>query len=172
MKANDQIDLSNPCAHVTASMPRNAQRCSTEEVIVVGGGNSAGQAATYLATTCRKVHIFVRGTGPGGEHVALPDPAHRGDPEHHAPSLHGDHQAPWRRQSRTGALPRQLQEGGDDTPRATRRWPLERTPHLFETSHPRIFAVGDARSTSVKRVASAVGEGSVCIRPVHESLSE
>ncbi len=53
-----------------------------------------------------------------------------------------------------------------------RRWPLKRSPHLFETSHPRIFAVGDVRSTSVKRVASAVGEGSVCIQLVHESLSE
>jgi thioredoxin reductase (NADPH) len=51
-------------------------------------------------------------------------------------------------------------------------WPLERRPYLFETSQPRVFAVGDARANSVKRVASAVGEGSVCIQLVHRALGE
>jgi thioredoxin reductase (NADPH) len=51
-------------------------------------------------------------------------------------------------------------------------WPLARTPLLFETSQPRVFAVGDLRSASVKRVASAVGEGSVCIQLVHRVLAE
>jgi thioredoxin reductase (NADPH) len=51
-------------------------------------------------------------------------------------------------------------------------WPLSRAPLLFETSQPRVFAVGDLRSTSVKRVASAVGEGSVCIQLVHRALAE
>jgi thioredoxin reductase (NADPH) len=50
------------------------------------------------------------------------------------------------------------------------QWPLQRPPLLFETSRPRIFAVGDVRSTSVKRVASAVGEGSMSVRLVHEHL--
>lgn len=54
----------------------------------------------------------------------------------------------------------------------TERWPLTRAPYLFETSRPRIFAVGDVRANSVKRVASAVGEGSVCIQLVHKVLSE
>src|SRR5262249_33512868 len=48
-------------------------------------------------------------------------------------------------------------------------WPLTRNPYLFETSQPRVFAVGDVRAGSVKRVASAVGEGSVCIQLVHRA---
>jgi thioredoxin reductase (NADPH) len=58
---------------------------------------------------------------------------------------------------------------GDGRPPAG--WPLERPPMLFETSLPGVFAVGDVRHGSVKRVASAVGEGSVAIRLVHEYLS-
>jgi thioredoxin reductase (NADPH) len=46
------------------------------------------------------------------------------------------------------------------------RWPLDRPPLMFETSMPAVFAVGDARSGSVKRVASAVGEGSVVIQTI------
>jgi thioredoxin reductase (NADPH) len=52
------------------------------------------------------------------------------------------------------------------------RWPLRRPPLLFETSQPGVFAVGDVRAGSVKRVAAAVGEGSVCIQLVHKVLAE
>ena len=52
------------------------------------------------------------------------------------------------------------------------RWPLARAPHLLETTLPGVFAVGDVRSGSVKRVASAVGEGSVAISFVHQVLHE
>ena len=52
------------------------------------------------------------------------------------------------------------------------QWPLRRQPYLFETSVPRIFAVGDVRASSVKRVASAVGEGSVAVQLVHRVLAE
>jgi len=52
------------------------------------------------------------------------------------------------------------------------RWPLERLPSRYETSWPRVFAVGDVRAGSVKRVASAVGEGSVCVSDVHAALNE
>ena len=52
------------------------------------------------------------------------------------------------------------------------RWPLARRPDLLETSRPSVFAVGDARSGSVKRVASAVGEGSVCVQLIHRALRE
>ena len=65
--------------------------------------------------------------------------------------------------------------GGQDlTPEILReaKWPLQRHPYLFETSQPRVFAIGDVRSGSVKRVASAVGEGSVCIQLVHRVLAE
>jgi len=55
---------------------------------------------------------------------------------------------------------------------AASRWPLRRPPHLFETNQPGVFAVGDVRAGSVKRVAAAVGEGSVCIQLVHKVLAE
>ena len=51
-------------------------------------------------------------------------------------------------------------------------WPLARAPLLFETSLPGVFAVGDVRAGSVKRVAAAVGEGSVCVQLVHKVLAE
>ena len=53
---------------------------------------------------------------------------------------------------------------------ATAKWPLKRPPYLLETSRPRIFAVGDVRGGNVKRVASAVGEGSIAVALVHQSL--
>jgi thioredoxin reductase (NADPH) len=52
------------------------------------------------------------------------------------------------------------------------RWPLARPPHLLETSVPGVFAVGDARSSSVKRVASAVGEGSISVQLIHRALRD
>jgi thioredoxin reductase (NADPH) len=66
---------------------------------------------------------------------------------------------------KTGAdlLPEDLHAAG---------WPLHRPPYLFETSVPRVFAVGDVRAGSVKRVASAVGEGSVVVQLIHRVLSE
>jgi thioredoxin reductase (NADPH) len=55
---------------------------------------------------------------------------------------------------------------------AAARWPLARPPHLLETSMPGVFAVGDVRSGNMKRVASAVGEGSTAIAFVHQVLGE
>ena len=52
------------------------------------------------------------------------------------------------------------------------QWPLRRRPYQFETSLPRVFAVGDVRSGSMKRVASAVGEGSAVVQIVHKVLAE
>lgn len=73
---------------------------------------------------------------------------------------------------------RSASEGGDregvDVEPATmraKRWPLERSPHLLETSRPSVFAVGDVRFGNVKRVASAVGEGSIAISLVHRVLA-
>ena len=51
-------------------------------------------------------------------------------------------------------------------------WPLARSPHLLETSFPGVFAVGDVRAGNIKRVASAVGEGSIAIAFVHQVLHE
>jgi thioredoxin reductase (NADPH) len=52
------------------------------------------------------------------------------------------------------------------------RWPLTRRPYLMESAIPGVFVVGDARSASVKRVASAVGEGSICVQLIHRTLQE
>jgi thioredoxin reductase (NADPH) len=55
---------------------------------------------------------------------------------------------------------------------ASPRWPPPRPPYLMESSIPGVFRIGDARSSSVKRVASAVGEGSICVQMVHRTLQE
>jgi thioredoxin reductase (NADPH) len=55
---------------------------------------------------------------------------------------------------------------------AAAHWPLQRAPYLLETSVPGVFVVGDVRAGSVKRVASAVGEGSICVQLVHKTLAE
>jgi len=67
-----------------------------------------------------------------------------------------------------------IKTGRDLTPEdlAAARWPLARQPYLLETSLPGVFAVGDVRSGSVKRAASAVGEGSIAIAAVHQVLAE
>ena len=52
------------------------------------------------------------------------------------------------------------------------RWPLDRSPYLLETSLPGVFAVGDVRASSIKRVASAVGEGSIAISFVHQVIQQ
>jgi len=67
-----------------------------------------------------------------------------------------------------------IKTGPDLTPEdlAAAQWPLERSPYLLETSRPGVFAVGDVRCGNVKRVASAVGEGSIAISFVHRVLAE
>jgi thioredoxin reductase (NADPH) len=67
-----------------------------------------------------------------------------------------------------------IKTGPDLTPDdlAAAHWPLVRAPHLLETSRPGVFAVGDARSGNLKRVASAVGEGSIAIAAIHKVFAE
>ncbi len=187
-----------------------AQRCESDEVIVVGGGNSAGQAASFLARSSAHVHMLIRGpalaasmsryliqrieetpnitlhcetqiVGLEGktslESVSWVDGAGQTSvhPIKHIFSMVGA-------KANTDWLPKCLaldDKGflltGPDLPpdiRTSTRWTAARSPYLFETSAPRIFAVGDVRSNSVKRVASAVGEGSVCIQLVHKVLTE
>ncbi|HEY3821966.1 MAG TPA: FAD-dependent oxidoreductase [Polyangiaceae bacterium] len=191
-----------------------AQRCASEAVVIVGGGNSAGQAATFLSRSSAHVHILVRAEGlaasmsrylirrieetpnitlhsrtrvvglSGGdrlERVTWTDDA-TGETSTH-PMGHVF--------SMTGAKPNTDWLGGclalDDkgfvrtgldiaaaagiAGRGTAR-PLGARPTLhLETSMPRVFAVGDVRSGSVKRVAASVGEGSACIQLVHRVLA-
>ncbi len=188
-----------------------AQLCGGQEVIVVGGGNSAGQAAVFLAQSAKRVHLLVRSGGlaktmsrylirrieetsaivlrPYTEIVALEG---------------GDHLecVRWRNNQTgqieannighvfvmTGARPNTdwldgcvaldakgfIKTGPDLSPEdlAAARWPLVRLPHLLETSQPGVFAVGDVRGGNIKRVASAVGEGSIAISFVHQVLQE
>jgi thioredoxin reductase (NADPH) len=67
-----------------------------------------------------------------------------------------------------------IKTGSDLSPEdlAAAKWPLTRPPHLLETSLPGVFAVGDVRGGNIKRVASAVGEGSIAVAFVHRTLSE
>jgi thioredoxin reductase (NADPH) len=186
-----------------------AQRCSEDEVIIVGGGNSAGQAAMFLARSSRHVHMLIRGPDLAASMsrylivrieetpnitlrkrtsiVALEGREHlesvtwRDEPSGKETTKKIRHIF-----SMAGAVPntdwlkgcvamdaKGFVLTGHEVPReGAQRWPLSRLPYLFETSQPRVFAVGDVRSDSVKRVASAVGEGSVCIQLVHKALSE
>jgi thioredoxin reductase (NADPH) len=188
-----------------------SQRCGDDEVVVVGGGNSAGQAATFLARTAKHVHILIRGpdlAASMSRYLArrieeTPNITLRRRTR--VVALHGEahlERVTWRDDASgeestlpirhvftmAGASPNtrwlrdcvQLDDSGfvctgadlDAATLARARWPLARPPHLFETSRPRVFAVGDVRANSVKRVASAVGEGSVCIQLVHRALAE
>jgi thioredoxin reductase (NADPH) len=188
-----------------------AQLCGGEDVIVVGGGNSAGQAAVFLAQSARRVYMIVRAAGLA---QSMSRYLIRRIEDNNAIELlthteltaldGGDRleRVRWRNTATsveetkeighvfvmTGAVPntRWLDgcvaldkngfiKTGPDLGRAeldAARWPLARAPHLLETSLPGVFAVGDARGGNVKRVASAVGEGSIAVSFVHQVLSE
>jgi thioredoxin reductase (NADPH) len=188
-----------------------AQLCVAEEVIVVGGGNSAGQAAVFLAQTAKRVHVLVRS---GGLAATMSRYLIRRIEENPAIVLRthteiltlegGSHleRVRWRdHRSETtethnirhvffmaGAVPSThwldgcvvrdaqgfIKTGADlsQDELTTAQWPLGRAPHLLETSVPGVFAVGDVRAGSLKRVASAVGEGSIAVSFVHQVLHE
>jgi thioredoxin reductase (NADPH) len=186
-----------------------ARLCGADDVIVVGGGNSAGQAAVFLSRTARSVSIFVRGKGLSDTMSRYlirrieDTPNISLDVETEIVELAGGDElehVTWvekrtgRRSTKpvrhvfmmTGASPNTawlagcvaldakgfVKAGTDLTRQDLAQWPLARPPHLFETSLPGVFAVGDVRANSVKRVASAVGEGSICIQLVHQVLME
>jgi thioredoxin reductase (NADPH) len=187
-----------------------AQLCEGEDVIVIGGGNSAGQAAVYLAQTARKVYMLVR-SGQLSDTMSRyliqrieRNPSIELHYQTEITGLEGDshlERVTWRDKASgdtttrnirhvfimAGASPRTdwlrncvalddkgfILTGRDiDSASDKPVWPLGRPPHMLETSLPGVFAVGDVRSGNVKRVASAVGEGSIAIHLVHRVLAE
>jgi thioredoxin reductase (NADPH) len=190
-----------------------SQLCGNEDVVVVGGGNSAGQAAVFLSQTAHKVHMLVRsgGLAESMSRYLIQRIAKNPSIDMHyrteIVSLEGDtrlERVTWVDRATgetsthdihhifimTGASPRTdwlrdciaLDDKGfiltgrdlDATSGLvpTLRWPLARSPQMLETSLPGVFAVGDVRSGSVKRVASAVGEGAIAVTLVHRALAE
>jgi thioredoxin reductase (NADPH) len=190
-----------------------SQLCEGEEVVVVGGGNSAGQAAVFLSESARKVYMLVRSSDLSGtmsryliQRIAA-NPTIELLCDTELVSLEGGNHLEnvrWRNKKTqlvtsalirhvfimTGASPNTewlqgciaLDEKGfvvtgHDLELAKLdsrcpRWPLARAPQLLETSLPGVFAVGDVRAGSVKRVASAVGEGAISVSFVHKALAE
>lgn len=191
--------------------PMEAQLCVGEDVVVVGGGNSAGQAAVFLASSARRVHILVRGSGLAETMSRYlirrieENPAIVVRTNTEIVALEGNDKLAriqWRA-DRTGDVETHdirhvfIMTGADPNTRwldgcltlddqgfvktgpdlsseelANAQWPLARPPYLLETSRPRIFAVGDVRGGNIKRVASAVGEGSIAVALVHQVLRQ
>jgi thioredoxin reductase (NADPH) len=184
--------------------------CEDQEVVVVGGANSAGQAAVFLASRAKHVHILVRGAGlveTMSRYLIRrieENPKITLWPHAEIVGLDGDDRlrvVQWRQRDKPvetrniehvflmiGAEPNSkwlegcvalddkgfVKTGADLRPddMSGIRWPVARSPFLFETNRHRVFAVGDIRAGSVKRVASAVGEGSICVQLVHRTLAE
>ncbi len=183
-----------------------AMSCRGETVYIVGGANSAGQAAMNFARYAARVHMLIRGesleksmskylidqiartenitvetgtevVGMGGnghlECIQLSTPS--GEQSRSTSSLFIFIGAA----PKTDWLPQELARdskgfvlaGPDLRAKSTAKWPLEREPYLLETSVPGIFVAGDVRYNSVKRCASAVGEGSIAIQFVHQYLA-
>ena len=188
-----------------------AQLCRGEEVVVLGGGNSAGQAAVFLAQTAKRVHMLVRSNGLAETMSRYlvrrieQNPAIVVRTHTELAALEGSNHLErlrWRNHQSgqvethairhvfvmTGAVPSTqwltgcvaldaqgfVKTGADlsQDDMAAASWALARQPHLLETNLPGVFAVGDVRGGNIKRVASAVGEGSIAISFVHQVLSE
>ena len=187
------------------------QLCGGDEVIVVGGGNSAGQAAIFLAGNAKRVHMLIRSTGLGANmsrylirrieetstivlHPQTEIVELKGG-EHLESVIWRDNQTGQTENNKirhvflmTGANPNTswldgclsldsegfIKTGLDLSPEDLMQsaWQIKRQPYLLETSLPGVFAAGDVRSGSIKRVASAVGEGSIAITFIHKLLMD
>jgi thioredoxin reductase (NADPH) len=188
-----------------------SQLCVAEEVLIVGGGNSGGQAAVFLAETAKHVHLLVRKDDLAEtmsrylvrrieEHPSITVRTRTEivalDGERHLERVQ------WRDSQTgivethdlrhvfmmTGAVPNTgwldgcvaldergfIKTGPDVSPEelTAAGWPLARPPYLLETNRPGVFAVGDVRGGNIKRVASAVGEGSIAVAFVHQVLHQ
>jgi thioredoxin reductase (NADPH) len=187
------------------------QLCEGEDVVVVGGGNSAGQAAVFLSSIAAHVHVLVRGPALAESMSRYlirriedtPNLTLRTRTEiESVEGTRGLERLRWRNVDTgeqethdirslfvmTGADPNTawlaggvllddksfVKTGADLTAEDLDavHWSLPRRPYLMETAIPGVFCVGDARSTSTKRVASAVGEGAICVQLLHRALQE
>src|SRR6266513_584158 len=194
-----------------AATQMERRMCADDEVAVVGGANSAGQAAVFLAETAKRVHVLIRSdalSSTMSRYLISRIDAHPRIELHTRTEIVGlegnGHleRVSWRTGpggpvetqnirhvfTMTGAEPSTRWMAGclalagkgfvktgaaltvDELIAA--KWPLRRQPYLLETSIPGVLAVGDVRSGSTKRVASAVGEGSIAIATVHQVLAE
>jgi thioredoxin reductase (NADPH) len=188
-----------------AATPAEARLCRGCPVLVVGGGNSAGQAAVFLAGHASQVFVLIRGDDlnksmssylvrriaqtaniellcnttiermQGDGHLGAVDIVNAKTGERRTvetPAVFSFIGAT----PRTDWLPANIERDAKGFVRTgssiqqSPHWTAGRAPFLLETSHPGVFAAGDVRSGSVKRVASAVGEGSMAVQFVHEYL--
>lgn len=188
-----------------------AQLCSGEDVVVVGGGNSAGQAAVYMAQNTKHLYLLVRGSSlvdsmsmylirrieqtpnitlmsntelvglEGGKHLERVKLRNNQTGDELTKSI-AHVFVMTGAEPNTGWLNRCVALDGKGFiktgPELSQEelieanWPLARPPYLLETSLPGVFAAGDVRAGNVKRVASAVGEGSIAISFVHQVLKQ
>jgi thioredoxin reductase (NADPH) len=190
-----------------AATPNEVHLCQGADVVIVGGGNAAGQAAVYLSRYARKVYLLIRGDDlyksmsaylahrieqtPNID-VLLNTTVQRMSGDGHLASVEiVNNETGESRTLETPAvfsfigatphtdwLPSEIERDekkfvrtGPTMSQST-HWNIRRQPFLLETSRPGVFAAGDVRSGSVKRVASAVGEGAMAVQFVHEYLKE
>jgi thioredoxin reductase (NADPH) len=187
-----------------------AADCEGEEVIVVGGGNSAGQAVMHLSTYARKVTMLVRGSNLAATLSTYLETRIRKQSNvdvvflgkvsalHGSASLEaievtsadesvsvlpttrlficigGRPDTEWASQTPIERDPLGYLVTGPDLDKEAlaSHWPLDREPFYLETSVPGSFAAGDVRQNSIKRVASAVGEGAMAVTFAHRFLAE
>ena len=187
-----------------------AASCANEDIYIVGGANSAGQAAMHFAKHARSVRMLVRGDGleksmskylidqiSGTPNISVEaqtsllslegredDVSHLGQIQLSTPTGNARREASSvfvfiGASPKTDWLPSSIVRdakgfvlaGPDLKSNAKGAWKLERDPYLLETSVPGIFVAGDVRHGSVKRCASAVGEGSIAIQFVHQYIA-
>jgi len=190
-----------------AATPMEAQMCSGAQVVLAGGGNSAGQAAVFLSGHASKVLLIIRGHDlykdmssylvkrieqiPNIEVLSNTTISRMGGNSHlasvdllnHKTGLEQTVETPAvftfiGAVPRTDWLPAEIERDAKGFVRTgtslaqSPHWTSRRQPFLLETSRPGVFAAGDVRADSVKRVASAVGEGAMAVQFVHEYLKE
>jgi thioredoxin reductase (NADPH) len=182
-----------------------ARACADQEIVVIGGANSAGQAAVYFSKYAKTVTMLVRGpsleasmshylieqiAALGNVHVRTGTTATAAESEDgklkqlQVSGPGGAEQIPAdacfvfigaspRTDWLEGVVARDERGfilAGRDAQAAG--WPLEREPYVLESTVPGVFVAGDVRARSIKRVASAVGEGSMAVSLIHEYLAE